>query len=42
MYDSGVGEDVAHSLEGCEEFVRDKQMLLDDVCRIVGGWREVG
>ena len=35
MCDSGVGEDVAF-LVGCGEFERDRLVLLDDVCRIVG------
>ena len=37
MCDNGVGEDVAHFLVGCREFERDWQVLLNDVCRIVGG-----
>ena len=36
MYDSGVGEDVAHILVGYGEFERDRLVQLDDVCRIVG------
>ena len=36
MYDSDMGEDVAHFLVGCEEFERYRMVLLDDLCRIVG------
>ena len=36
MCDSGVEEDVAYFLVGCGEFERDRQVLLDDVWRIVG------
>ena len=36
MCDSGVREDVAHFLVGCGKFERDRLVLLDDVCRIVG------
>ena len=42
MGDSGVGEDIAHFLVGCGEFERDRLVLLDNVCRIVGaesGWK---
>ena len=45
MYDSRVGEDVVHFLVGCGEFERDRPMLLDDVCRIVGArecWMNFG
>ena len=35
MYDSGVGEDVAYLLVGCGKFERDRQVLLDDMCRIM-------
>ena len=35
MCGRGVGEDVAHFLEGCEGFERDQQERLDDVRRIV-------
>ena len=34
--DSRLWEDVAHFLMGLGEFERDRQMLLEDVCRIVG------
>ena len=36
MCDSGIVEDVAHFLVGYGEFERDRLVLLDDVCRIVG------
>ena len=36
MCDSGVGVDEAYFLVGCGEFERDRLVLLDDVCRILG------
>ena len=36
MCDSRVGEDMVHFLLGCGEFVRDRLVVLDDMCRIVG------
>ena len=36
MCNSRLGEDVTHFLVGSGEFVRDRQVLLDDVCRILG------
>ena len=36
--DSGVGEDVAHFLVGYGDFERDRQVLLDDVCRWGPEW----
>ena len=36
---------MAYILVGCVEFERDRLMLLDDVCRIVGaidGWMNFG
>ena len=36
MWDSGVWQDEAQFLVGCGEFGRDRQVLLDDVYRIVG------
>ena len=36
MCDSRVREDVTHFLVDCGEFDRDWQVLLEDVCRIVG------
>ena len=35
MCDSRTGEDVTHFLVGCAEFKIDRQVLLDDVGRIV-------
>ena len=35
--DNKIGVDVAHFLVVCLEFERDWQVLLDDVCKIVGG-----
>ena len=43
--DSGVGEDVAHFLVDCGEFVRDQLVLLDDVVDLWGpnnGWMNFG
>ena len=37
MCDNRVGENVAHFLVGCGEFERDRLVLLDGACRIVGG-----
>ena len=34
--DNRGGEYVAHFLVGCTEFERNWQVLLDDMCRIVG------
>ena len=34
--DSRIGEDVARFLVNCGEFERNRQLLLEDLCRIVG------
>ena len=36
MVSDGVGEGVAHFLVGCGESERDRLVLLEEVCRIVG------
>ena len=40
MCESGVGEDVEHLLVTCGEFERDRQVLEDEVSRIVVGAEE--